>query len=450
MEFVYLITGLAIGFVLAWFIRKPQQGALANTEETALLRTQVQEATNEGSALKSANQHLAAERDRMYAEMKQQQEQIIRITNEHASAVSNNKNLEQKLHDQKQEIETLNGRMKLEFENLANKILEEKSQKFTDQNRVSLDQVLSPLKDRIKDFEEKVQRHYDEENREKASLKREIQQVFELNQQMSRETQNLTRALKGENKTQGNWGEFILESVLERSGLVKDNEYFVQQSFTTEDGRRLQPDVIVRLPEGKSIIIDSKVVLTAYERFYAADDDAAKAVAIKEHVNALRTHIKGLGEKNYQNLYQVKSLDFVLLFIPVEPAFALAVQNDPQVFSEAFDKNIVIVSPSTLLATLRTVASIWRQENHNRNAFEIAKKAGDLYDKFTGFVEDMLDLGRKMDQSKNSYIDAMKKLSEGRGNLVNRVQDLKKMGAITSKNIPPALIERASDPETEQ
>lgn len=449
MEFVYLITGLAIGFVLAWFIRKPQQGAAANTEETALLRTQVQEATNAGSALKSANQHLTAERDRIYAELKQQQEQIIRITNEHASAVSNNKNLEQKLHDQKQEIETLNGRMKLEFENLANKILEEKSQKFTDQNKVSLDQVLSPLKDRIKDFEEKVQRHYDEENREKASLKREIQQVFELNQQMSRETQNLTRALKGENKTQGNWGEFILESVLERSGLVKDNEYFVQQSFTTEDGRRLQPDVIVRLPEGKSIIIDSKVVLTAYERFYAAEDEAAKAVAVKEHVNALRTHIKGLGEKNYQNLYQVKSLDFVLLFIPVEPAFALAVQNDPQVFSEAFDKNIVIVSPSTLLATLRTVASIWRQENHNRNAFEIAKKAGDLYDKFTGFVEDMLDLGRKMDQSKNSYIDAMKKLSEGRGNLVNRVQDLKKMGAITSKNIPPALIERASDPETE-
>ncbi|MCC6684720.1 MAG: DNA recombination protein RmuC, partial [Bacteroidia bacterium] len=346
------------------------------------------------------------------------------------------------------ELQQLQEKFTKEFENLANKILDEKSQKFTEQNKQNIDQILKPLGEKIKDFEKKVQDNYDAENKEKASLKTEIQRLYELNQKMTTEAQNLTKALKGDSKTQGNWGEFILETILEKSGLVKDREYSVQQSFTNEDGRRLQPDVLINLPEGKTLIIDSKVSLVGYEKFCSSEDETLKLAALREHNLSIRNHIKGLSEKNYQNLYHIRSLDFVLLFIPIEPAFALSVQQDAQLFNDAFDKNIVIVSPSTLLATLRTVASIWRQENHNRNAVEIARKAGDLYDKFNGFVEDMIDLGKKLDGSKNTYVEAMKKLSEGRGNLVNRVQELKKMGAITSKSLPQALVDRSEEKDS--
>ena len=265
----------------------------------------------------------------------------------------------------------------------------------------------------------------------------------DMNQQITQEAKNLTEALKGQSKTQGNWGEFILESILEKSGLVKGREYVVQESLTSESGRRFQPDVIIKLPENKSIVIDSKVSLVAYEKFISSEDENQKALALREHINSIRSHIKNLSSKNYQNLYQLESLDFVLMFMPVEPAFALAVQNDQTIFNDAFEMNIVIVSPSTLLATLRTISSIWRQEKQNRNALEIAKQSGDMLDKFTAFVEDLLTVGKGLISVKDNYDKAMNKLTDGRGNLINRAEKIKQLGAKASKSLPPNILNRA-------
>lgn len=441
MEILFLLIGLLIGVVLGFFVSKSRQGVGANTEELNDLQQTKQQLSRSEESSRLLNEQLAKREEELRLERAEKQQ----LSNELSKTKADYENIQQRLLEQKQELQQLQDKFTKEFENLANKILDEKSQKFTEQNKQNIDQILKPLGEKIKEFEEKVQKNYDTENKEKASLKTEIQRLYELNQKMTTEAQNLTKALKGDSKTQGNWGEFILETILEKSGLVKDREYSVQQSFTNEEGRRLQPDVLINLPEGKTLIIDSKVSLVGYEKFCSSEDETLKLAALREHNLSIRNHIKGLSEKNYQNLYQIKSLDFVLLFIPIEPAFALSVQQDAQLFNDAFDKNIVIVSPSTLLATLRTVASIWRQENHNRNAVEIARKAGDLYDKFNGFAEDMIDLGKKLDGSKATYVEAMKKLSEGRGNLVNRVQELKKMGAITSKSLPQALVDRSEE-----
>lgn len=439
MEFLYLIIGILVGFAIGWLAKKPK-----NNIDTALQNSYA-EATNKISALQAQKDILAEQVSSLTTELNQSRAMLLATSTELTKANSDAENLTARLDEQKASLVQLKEQMNKDFENLANKIFEDKSEKFSAQNKTSLDIILNPLKEKIKDFEDKVQKHYDDESREKASLKQQISMLHDLNQQMSKEAHNLTKALKGDSKAQGNWGEFILESVLEKSGLVKDREYVVQASYMAEDGKRYQPDIVINLPESKSIIVDSKVSLVAYEKFIAADDDTVKALAIKEHLQSLRNHLKGLGDKNYQKLYGLQSLDFVLLFIPIEPAFALAVQQDAQLFNDAFERNIVIVSPSTLLATLRTIASIWRQENQNKNAFEIANKAGDLYDKFNGFIEDMLDLGKKMDQSKNSYVDAMKKLVDGRGNLINKVEDLKKMGAKASKSLPQNLLNRSSD-----
>lgn len=445
MEFLFLFTGLVAGGVIGFLISRSRNVAGANNSETESLQQQLQQVQIQYSKAEESNRLLRDQFTSAEEELKAEREQRFTVSNELSKVSADYANLQQRLAEQKQELQQLQEKFTKEFENLANKILDEKSQKFTEQNKQNIDQILKPLGEKIKDFEEKVQKNYDSENKERASLKTEIQRLYELNQKMTTEAHNLTRALKGDNKAQGNWGEFILESILEKSGLVKEREYTMQQSFTSEDGKRLQPDVLINLPEGKVLIIDSKVSLLAYEKFFSAEDELTKQAALREHNLSVRSHIKGLSEKNYQNIYQINSLDFVLLFIPVEPAFALSVQQDPQLFNDAFDKNIVIVSPTTLLATLRTVANIWRQEKHNRNAQEIARRAGDLYDKFHGFIDDMIDLGKKLDGSKNTYVEAMKKLSEGRGNIVKRVQELKNMGAITSKTLPQSLLERSEE-----
>ena len=436
-DVIFLIIGLIAGAIAGFFMAGAKKSAAGSNDQ------QLQQLQLNTSRLEEQNRYLTQQVGQREAELKEEREKKMTISTQLAEVKANHDNIQQRLAEQKNELQQLQEKFTKEFENLANKILEEKSQKFTEQNKINIDQILKPLGEKIKDFEKKVQDNYDAENKEKASLKTEIQRLYELNQKMTTDAQNLTRALKGDNKAQGNWGEFILETILEKSGLNKDREYSIQPSFTTEDGRRLQPDVIINLPEGKSLIIDSKVSLTGYEKYYTAEDDTERQVALREHLLSVRTHIKGLSEKKYQNLYQLKSLDFVLLFIPIEPAFALSVQQDAQLFHDAFEKNIVIVSPSTLLATLRTVSSIWRQENHNRNAVEIARKAGDLYDKFDGFVKDMIGLGTKLDQSKKDYESAMNKLSTGKGNIVKRVQELKDMGAIASKSLPQNLLDRA-------
>ena len=352
-------------------------------------------------------------------------------------------NLWQRNKEQKEEVEKLQEKFTKEFENLANKILDEKSNKFTEQNKENMKNILSPLQEKIQLFEKKVDDTHKESIDYHAALRQQIIGLSELNAQMSKETLNLTKALKGDSKMQGNWGELILERVLEKSGLEKDREYFVQQSHTNAEGNRVFPDVVINLPDGKKMIVDSKVSLTAYEKFINEEDDSLKNAFLKEHVSSIKRHVEQLGDKNYQDLYQIESPDFVLLFIPMEPAFALALNEDTTLYNKAFEKNIVIVTPSTLLATLRTIDSMWANQKQQENAFEIARQAGAMYDKFEGFVADLVKVGNKIKDSKTEYDNAMNKLVDGKGNLITSVEKLKKMGAKAKKALPDNILNRA-------
>lgn len=357
-------------------------------------------------------------------------------------------NLWERNKEQKEEVEKLQEKFTKEFENLANKILEEKSNKFTEQNKENMKNILSPLQDKIQLFEKKVEDTHKESIDYHAALRQQILGLREMNIQMSKETINLTKALKGDSKMQGNWGELVLERVLEKSGLEKGREYEVQQSHITEDGNRVFPDVVINLPDGKKMVVDSKVSLTAYEKYINEDDDeATKTRYLKEHVNSIKLHVEQLGNKNYQDLYQIESPDFVLLFIPMEPAFAIALNEDTTLYNKAFEKNIVIVTPSTLLATLRTIDSMWANQKQQENAFEIARQAGALYDKFEGFVADLIKIGKKIDESKVEYQGAMNKLVDGKGNLITSVEKLKKMGAKAKKALPDNILKRAEADE---
>ena len=334
-----------------------------------------------------------------------------------------------------------------EFKNIANLILEEKTEKFTLQNQTNLKIILDPLQEKINLFEKKVETTHKESIDYHAALRQQIIGLKDLNQQMSKETLNLTKALKGDNKIQGNWGELVLERVLEKSGLEKGREYEVQKSHTNEDGNRVLPDVVINLPDGKKMVIDSKVSLNSYERYINEEEEIPKMLHLKDHVSSIKKHVEQLGSKNYQNLYQMESPDFVLLFIPIEPAFAIALNEDTHLYNKAFEKNIVIVTPSTLLATLRTIDSMWTNQKQQENAFEIARQAGALYDKFEGFVSDLMKIGNKIKDSKSEYDNAMNKLVDGRGNLITSVEKLKKMGAKAKKSLPDNILSRANSEE---
>jgi DNA recombination protein RmuC len=354
-------------------------------------------------------------------------------------------NLWERNKEQKQEVEQLQEKFTKEFENLANKILEEKTSKFTEQNKENLVNLLNPLQEKIQLFEKKVEDTHKESIDYHAALRQQIVGLTAMNEQMSKETLNLTKALKGDSKMQGNWGELILERVLEKSGLEKDREYFVQASFVNEEGNRVFPDVVINLPDGKKMIVDSKVTLTSYERYINEDDDNLKAQHLKDHVLSINRHVEQLSNKNYQDLYEIESPDFVLLFIPIESAFAIALNEDTNLYNNAFEKNIVIVTPSTLLATLRTIDSMWTNQKQQENALEIARQAGALYDKFHGLWTDLITVGKKLDDAKSGYSDAMNKLIDGSGNLINRVENLKKMGAKAKKSLPDNIISRAEN-----
>ncbi|WP_281633712.1 DNA recombination protein RmuC [Flavobacterium luteolum] len=352
-------------------------------------------------------------------------------------------NLWERHKEQKSEINELQEKFTKEFENLANKILEEKSAKFTEQNTVNMKNILTPLQDKILVFEQKVEQTHKESIDYHAALRQQIIGLSEMNAQMSKETLNLTKALKGDSKMQGNWGELVLERVLEKSGLEKGREYEVQQSFTNNEGNRVLPDVVINLPDGKKMIVDSKVSLSAYEKWVNEESELLKIEFLKEHVISIKRHVEQLGSKNYHDLYQMESPDFVLLFIPMEPAFAIALNEDPSLYTKAFDRNIVIVTPSTLLATLRTIDSMWTNQKQQENAFEIARQAGALYDKFEGFVSDLVRIGNKIKDTKTEYESAMNKLVDGKGNLISSVERLKKMGAKAKKSLPDNIIARA-------
>ena len=354
-------------------------------------------------------------------------------------------NLWERHKEQKNEITELQEKFTKEFENLANKILEEKSAKFTEQNSVNMKNILLPLQDKIQGFEKKVEQTHKESIDYHAALRQQIVGLSEMNAQMSKETLNLTKALKGDSKMQGNWGELVLERVLEKSGLEKGREYEVQQSFTNNDGNRVFPDVVINLPDGKKMIVDSKVSLVAYEKWINEESEILKIDFLKEHVSSIKRHVEQLGSKNYHDLYQIESPDFVLLFIPIEPAFAIALNEDATLYNKAFDKNIVIVTPTTLLATLRTIDSMWTNQKQQENAFEIARQAGALYDKFEGFVTDLVRIGNKIKDTKTEYESAMSKLVDGRGNLISSVEKLKKMGAKAKKSLPENIVARASN-----
>jgi DNA recombination protein RmuC len=353
-------------------------------------------------------------------------------------------NLQQQNLKRDEELATQQEQLRKDFELLATKILDEKSEKFTIQNKENIKQILNPLQEKIQVFEKKVEDSQKESISMHSALKEQLLGLKDLNQQMTKEATNLTKALKGDSKMQGNWGELVLERVLEKSGLEKDREYFVQQSFTLEDGSRVMPDVVLHLPDNKKMIIDSKVSITDYNRYINAEDDT-KEMHLKAHLNSIKKHVEQLSAKNYQDLYDIESPDFVLMFIPIEPAFAVAINEDNTLYNKAFEKNIVIVTPSTLLATLRTIDTMWNNEKQQRNAIEIARQAGALYDKFEGLVKDLTGVGKKIDAAKSDYSAAMNKLVEGRGNLVTSVEKLKKMGAKAKKALPEAILKRAED-----
>ncbi|GGI57911.1 DNA recombination protein RmuC [Winogradskyella haliclonae] len=353
-------------------------------------------------------------------------------------------NLQQQNLKRDEELAKQQEQLRKDFELMASKILEEKSEKFTTQNKENIKNILNPLEEKIKVFEKKVEDSQKESISMHSALKEQLLGLKDLNQQMAKEATNLTKALKGDSKTQGNWGELVLERVLEKSGLEKDREYFVQQNFQREDGSRVMPDVVLHLPDSKKMIIDSKVSLTDYERMVNADDEE-RALYLKSHVSSIKKHVDQLSAKNYQDLYDIESPDFVLMFIPIEPAFAVAINEDNSLYNKAFEQNIVIVTPSTLLATLRTIDTMWNNEKQQQNAIEIARQAGALYDKFEGLVTDLTGVGKKIDAAKNDYSSAMNKLVEGKGNLISRVENIKKMGAKAKKSLPENIIKRAEE-----
>jgi DNA recombination protein RmuC len=446
MEFIYLLTGLAIGAIVSWLI--------ANTQQKAKLQVSNERASsqaNEIETLKQVNDEkvssLNHEIEFLKKEINLKEASLLEVSKNLAARDSDYIHLSVKLNEQKSEIEKLQEKFSIEFRNLANDILDEKTKKFTEQNKTNLDLILKPLSDKIKDFEKKVEETYDKESQQRFSLKEEVKRLAELSLSVKLEANNLTRALKGESKTQGNWGEVILESILERSGLSKDREYFIQKSFNTEEGRRLQPDVVVVYPGERSIIVDSKVSLTAYERYVSALSPEEQESAIKEHLTSVKRHIDELSAKGYQTLYDLKSLDFVMMFMPIEPAYMIAVQSDPGLWNYAYDKRILLISPTNLIAALKMVESMWRQEYQNKNAEEIARQSGALYDKFEGLVNDLIELGKRLNSTQEFYKSSMNKITDGKGSIIGRIENIRKLGAKTKKTLPQNLLNRIEDEE---
>ncbi len=440
ISILLLVVGLILGYVIAYFRNKSNQ-PFTNQEAEALEKDREQ-AMQTISRLEERNERLDAEVSEAKNNYHKEQSRANEAEKENVRLKSVNDNLKERLDEQKEEMKNLQERFKDEFENLANKILEEKSQKFTEQNKEKLDQLLKPLGEKMEEFKKKVEETHKEDIEGRSSLKQHLQHLKEMNQQMAQEAKDLTKALKGDSQTQGSWGEVILQRILEKSGLTKGREYEIQENHRSEDGRNLYPDVVVYLPDEKRLVIDSKVSLKAYEQFSSAEDENERQKALKQHVASLRSHVKGLSNKNYEQLYGGNSPDFVLMFVPIESAFGVALQQDSSLYYDAFDKNIVIVSPSTLLATLATIDSVWKQEYQNKNAQEIAERGGALYDKFVLFVESMQDIGQRIRQTQESYDEAMGRLSEGRGNVIRQVEMLRELGAKSNKNLPGELTDQ--------
>lgn len=440
MEIIYLVIGLIIGAVAAYIIAKYKysSGVAITPVELDDLKSQKTRAEEKVNLFQS-------EVDELKTSLEAQRSKYLELNSDYHKITTQNINLEEKLENQKKEIERMQEKFSTEFKNIANEILEDKSRRFTEQNQQNLKNILDPLRENISEFRKRVDEIHASDTKSYTELTTHLKNLQELNLRMSDEAENLTKALKGDTKVMGSWGEYVLESILEKSGLVKDDHYSIQESFTDKNGKRLRPDIVIKLPDQKSIIIDSKVSLVAYEKYSSAEDEITRERAVKEHIISLRNHIKGLSAKEYQNIAGLNPPDFVLMFVPIEPAFSLAVQKDPTIFNDAFENNIVIVSPSTLLATLRTIENIWRRESQNKNALEIARRSGALYDKFVGFIEDLDKVGERISQADSAYRDAKNKLSDGRGNILRSIQSIKELGAKASKSLDNNLLESADE-----
>jgi DNA recombination protein RmuC len=441
MELVYFFIGLITGMVVIYLFANQKVKAVKADFEKQLQQQMSQALSDEMEREKQIGilndrlETLQKEKE----ELLRKQEALMKEKEESDRAFvamkTDYRHLEEKLANQSKEIEKLQEKFKTEFQNVANAILKQNTREFNETSQKNMSDLLNPLKEKITEFEKKVEETYQKGKIDQTVLKEELKRLQELNAKLGEEAGNLTKALKSDSKKQGNWGEVVLERILERSGLIKNEEYYLQQTAKGDEDKSYRPDVIIKLPEEKHLIIDSKVSLTAFQQFISADDERQKEHFLKQHLLSIRNHVKELSEKNYQNLQEINSPDFVLMFMPVEPAFAAAVQADPELFNFAWEKRIVIVSPTTLLATLRTVASIWSHEKQTRNALEIARQGGKLYDKFEGFLKDLEKIGENLNRAQASYTEAHKKLVSGRGNLLGQVEKLKTMGAKAAKQL---------------
>ena len=440
MEYIVMLALFVLGFVIAFIFSnsKNVKAVSLNAEKLNL----IQKALNESERQRAVNEETIRLKTEENKRLQDELAQNLVLSNLRAVEVAKlktlNDNLTEKLENQQSEIENQQKRLTAEFENIANKIMKQRSDEFSASNQKNIGDLLNPLKEKIQLFEKKVDETYDKELRDKISLKEEVRKLTELNARVSEEANNLTKALKGDVKKQGNWGEIILERVLERSGLTKGQEYEREEVVEGADRSVQRPDVILHLPDNKHIIIDSKVSLVAYERYITAENEEKQILSAKEHINSIRSHVKLLSEKNYQNAQNINTPDFVLMFIPIEASFSVAVQGDSELFSYAWERKIVIVSPTTLLATLRTISSIWKQENQTKNAQEIARLSGTLYDKFIGFTEDMVKIKNNLDRTSSAYDDAVKKMKDGSGNIIRTAEKIKELGAKTGNKSLPA------------
>ena len=431
MEILLVLFGIGIGAGIALLVTRSRFTADTQKMTSSIL---IEQERN-----KTMDDHVRE----LKRDLENERQKVLEANNNLAAAEADYRNIQEKLQDQKKELENLNEKFTAQFKNLANDIFEEKSRKFTDQNKSNMLDLLKPLGEKIVDFERKVEDTHKDSITRNSALREQLENLQRLNVQMTKEAENLTRALKGDSKTQGAWGEFILESILEKSGLERDREYTIQESFTTEEGR-FRPDIIIRLPEKRHVIIDSKVSLTAYNNFVNATSEDEKIVALKAHLLSIRQHIKGLSEKNYQKISE-RNLDFIIMFIPIEPAYILAIQSEKKLYEEALEKRIVFVSPTLLIPSLQLIKNVWKQEYQNRNSQEIARHATSLYEKFAGFTNDLIEIGNQLRKTQTSYENAMSKLATGNGNLVKSVERFKVLGLKPSKSVDQRLLDRAGE-----
>lgn len=436
MDIIFLLVGVILGSGATWVFCR--------------LKFQALESQQKGLSIDEVNVQYIPKSiyDDTQQRLEQSNNELTAAKMMLARTEQQNHTFAQKLEEQKKDVESLQENFRNEFRNLANDLLEEKSKKFVALNQEKLGDILLPLRERIENFEKRVESTYNEENKDRSALKEQLRMLVEQTRQVGEDANRLALALKGDNKMQGDWGEVQLELILEKAGLQRDIHFFKQQSFKDEEGTNHRPDYVIKLPEEKHLVVDSKVSLTAYERYFNSEDDIEKKKSLSEHVSSLSNHVSQLGNKNYQNLPNTNQPDYVILFVPIESALTLALKEDSRIFEKALDKNVVLVSGSTLLATLRTISYMWRQENQKRNVSEIAKESGLLYDKFVGFIEDLLNLGRALNSAKKEYDSSMNKLTEStrKGDtVIGRIERIKQLGANSTKSIPQALIDRVSD-----